>query len=112
MYAMNRLIILISLITAIALFVPATTALAFSVHDQFGGHMMHQDAAVHDNMGHMNNQCDMVHHTEETVVSPKTDAEQIQPTAKPEPEDLQSIKKIGFQGHKIRKSPFHTRSLP
>jgi hypothetical protein len=110
---MNRLITLITIITAMALFVPATAALACSMHDQSDCHMMHQDAAVHDNMGHMDHQGDMViHQSEETVVSPETDAEQAQPTAKPEPEDLQSSKKIGFQGHKITKSPLHTHSLP
>jgi hypothetical protein len=98
---------------AMALSVPNTTALACSMKDQSDCHMMHQDAAVHDNMGNMDHQGDMViHHHEEIVVSPETDAEQIQPTAKPEPEDLQSTKKIGFQGHKITKPPLHTHSLP
>jgi hypothetical protein len=110
---MNRLITLLTLITAMALFVPATAALAGCMMDPSGGDMTHQDTAVHDNMGQMDHQGDMViHHPEETVVSPETGAEQAQPTAKPEPEGLQSYKEIGFQGHKITKQPLHTHSLP
>jgi hypothetical protein len=113
---MNRLIILLTLITALALFVPAATGLACSMNDQSDGHMMPQDATIHDNTGHMDHQGDpMDHQSGNSLVAPESNTEQVQPLVKPESTDQQSSEKTGIQGYKSHKriNPhFHTHSRP